>query len=161
MNLESIVPLGIACLLAGLVVAFLFLVRRPAARRSTMLAQATRDLEATVGQLRDETDSRIAELEEAVNKLKTERVAANIQLMSLKAQTDETLAALKAVSSGQEDNWIRGESPVDISIVPRAKESVGSDTWVRAESDPEAVEPTNNVAPFATVISEGKRASTR
>ena len=123
MNLESIVPLGIACLLAGLVVAFLFLVRRPAARRSTMLAQATRDLEATVGQLRDETDSRIAELEEAVNKLKTERVAANIQLMSLKAQTDETLAALKAVSSGQEDNWIRGESPVDISIVPRAKKS--------------------------------------
>jgi uncharacterized protein HemX len=159
MNLEPIVLLGIACVLAGLVVAFLFLVRRRAARRRTRLAQATHDLEATVAQLRNETDSRIAELEEAVNKLKIECVSANVQLVSLKAQTDETLATLKAVSSGQEDTWIRGV--VDISIVPRAIESAGSDTWVRAESDPEAVGPTNNVAPFATAISEGKRASTR
>ena len=161
MNVGPSVLFGIGGISAGLVIVLLFFIRRRAARRRTKLIQATHDLEAIVGQLRNETDSRIAELEEAVNKLKIECVAANIQLVSLKAQTDETMAALKAVSSGQEDTWIRGENLVDISIVPRAIESASSDTWVRAESDPEAVELTNNVAPFATVISEGKRASTR
>jgi hypothetical protein len=161
MNLEPTGLLGITCLLVGLVVAFLFLVRRRAARRSTTLAQATNDLEAKLELFRSETDSRIAELGEAINKLKFECAATNIQLVSLAAQTDGALAAAKALSLRQEDTWTRRENPVNISIVPRAIESADNDTWVRDEGEPEAVESPRNAAPLATVISEGRKAKTR
>ena len=159
MTVEPSVLFGIGGVSAGLVIAFLFLIRRRALRRSTTLAQRAHDLETKLGLFRSKTDSRIAELEEAINKLKVECAATNIELVSLKVQTDEALAAAKAL--WREDTWIRRENPANISIVPRAIESADTDTWVRDEGESEAVEPAGHAVPLATVISEGRKAKTR
>jgi hypothetical protein len=158
MNLEPTLLFGIASVFATLVIAFLFLRRRRVARRTAGLVQTTQDLRAEFERLGDEMAGKIAELEDATNKLKLECAAANIQLVSLKAQTDEMVAA-KAVLPRRENTWVRRENPSNISIIPTAIGPAGGDTWVRDADEPKTAEQTDSVARLATLFAQGNAVS--
>ena len=157
MNFESGL-FGIACASVALAIAFLFLVHRRAARQTATLVQTAQDLHAELGRLSNEMVGKITELENVTNKLKIECAATNIQLVSLKAQTDE-MAASKAVLQRPKETWVRREDPGNISTIASPVRSAEGDTWVRRANEPKRAEPTDSAARLATLFAQGNAVS--
>jgi hypothetical protein len=163
MKIEFTVYLAIGFMCAGLVGAILVLfvhrktLHLTARRLEATLVQATRDLQTNLEQLRNETTTRIADLEQTIDALKIECAATNIELVSLKAQGRETSfsSAPKVSPSESEDSWTRGEGSADISIVPTVAGSNDNNTWVRDASLPDPVLHRDSATLLAKVFSQG------
>src|SRR5262249_12293593 len=118
------------------------------------LAQASQDFRVDFEEFRNTSNKRIVDLENTVESLKLECAAANTRLASLEAP--KGAATRKIPAATQPDTWTRRENVSDpLPIVPAIRESSDNDTWVRTESGPNDVEPTNNAALLETVFSEG------
>jgi hypothetical protein len=171
MKIEFTVYLALGLVCAGLVGAILAsLVHRKTLhlterRLEATLAQATRDLQTNLEQLKNQTTTRIADLEQAIDALKVEYAATNIELVSLKAQAQETSfsSAPRVAPSESEDTWTRGEGSADISIVPTVAGSIvptvagsnDNDTWVRDAHAPDPVSHQDSATLLAKVFSQG------
>jgi hypothetical protein len=163
MKIELIVYSAIGFLSAGLIAAALVsIIHRRAIQLTTRrleatLAQATRDLQTNLEQLRNETNRKVVELEQAIDALKIECAATNIELVPLKAQAREKSLSIapKINPSESEDTWTRGENSADISIVPTARGSNDNETWVRDGSAPDPVLQRGSATQLATVFSQG------
>jgi hypothetical protein len=154
MKIESIVYLNIGLLSAGLVVATVVaLIHRRAVQLATgrieALVQATRDLQTVVEQLRNETNTRIVEMQEAINTIKVEFVAMDVELASKAPPQKNSSSAVPKVTSSHEDTWTRHYSSADFSIVPNYYRTNDDDSWPRDESASDATKR------HATALSEG------
>jgi hypothetical protein len=174
MTLDSLMFMGIGALFAGLIgVAVMPLVHGRAVRLTTRRLEAalpqsmaeiqsdkdllsaefavsTRRLEKLVEQLRNKTTSQRVELdkkEDAINRLKIERDALNIEVIALKTRVEAVaystemaeqanlVPALPTIrQSMQEGTLAREES--NISVI---SSSAGEDTWTRAEGNTSAI----------------------
>jgi hypothetical protein len=163
MKIEFTVYLAIGFVCAGFFGAILAsLVHRKtlhvtAKRLEATLAQATRDLQTNLEQLKNQTTTRIADLEQAIDALKVECAVTNIELVSLKAQAQESSfsSAPRVAPPKSEDTWTRGEGSADISIVPTVAGSNDNDTWVRDASTRDPVLHGDSATLLAKVFSQG------